>query len=121
VSYTTGKSAIVLIAAIFGYEQVNMHQKDAISATSNIVVIAHRPNYTTRMQRLQAHKYEPMPTGEQRRDICNFVFNKALTLQKECCEHGEKKLGLAWSGEYPPKRLSPRLDARVGAVGIPRL
>jgi hypothetical protein len=73
------------------------------------------------MQRLQAHKYEPMPTGEQRRDICNFVFNKALTLQKECCEYGEKKLGLAWSGGYPLKRLSPRLDARVGAVGIPRL
>jgi putative transposase len=51
------------------------------------------------MQRLQAFKYELMPTGEQRRNMrrfsgsCRFVFNKALALQKERFEQGEKKLG----------------------------
>ena len=50
------------------------------------------------MQRLQAFKYELMPTGEQQRDMrrfagsCRFVFNKALALQKERYEQGEKKL-----------------------------
>ena len=53
------------------------------------------------MQRLQAFKYELMPTGEQQRQMrrfagsCRFVFNKALALQKERYEHGEKKLGYA--------------------------
>ena len=50
------------------------------------------------MQRLQAFKYELMPTGEQQRQMrrfaqaCRFVFNKALTLQKE---RGDKKPGYA--------------------------
>ena len=53
------------------------------------------------MQRLQAYKYELMPTGEQQRQMrrfagsCRFVFNKALALQKECYEQGKKKLGYA--------------------------
>lgn len=53
------------------------------------------------MQRLQAFKYELMPTGEQHRAMrrfsgsCRFVFNKALALQKERYELGEKKLGYA--------------------------
>ncbi len=53
------------------------------------------------MQRLQAFKYELMPTGEQQRLMrrfagsCRFVFNKALALQKERYEQGEKKLGYA--------------------------
>ncbi|AQR64255.1 cytosine methyltransferase [Aquaspirillum sp. LM1] len=53
------------------------------------------------MQRLQAYKYELMPTGEQQRDMrrfagsCRFVFNKALALQKERYEQGKKKLGYA--------------------------
>ena len=53
------------------------------------------------MQRLQAFKYELMPTGEQQRDMrrfagsCRFVFNQALALQKERYERGEKKLGYA--------------------------
>ncbi|NUA31866.1 RNA-guided endonuclease InsQ/TnpB family protein [Cupriavidus basilensis] len=51
------------------------------------------------MQRLQAFKYELMPTGEQQRDMrrfagsCRFVYNKALALQKTRYEHSEKKLG----------------------------
>lgn len=53
------------------------------------------------MKRLQAYKYELMPTGEQQRDMrrfagsCRFVFNKALALQKERYDQGEKKLGYA--------------------------
>ena len=53
------------------------------------------------MQRLQAFKYELMPTGDQQRDMrrfagsCRFVFNKALALQKERYERSEKKLGYA--------------------------
>jgi putative transposase len=48
------------------------------------------------MQRLQAFKYELMPTGEQQRDMrrfagsCRFVYNKALALQKENYEAGNK-------------------------------
>ena len=67
----------------------------------DIVVLAYRLNYTTRMQRLQAFKYELMPTGEQKRRMCRFagscrfVFNKALALQKARYECGEKKLGYA--------------------------
>ncbi|MCO5120337.1 MAG: transposase [Burkholderiaceae bacterium] len=53
------------------------------------------------MKRLQAFKYELMPTCEQQRQMrrfagsCRFVFNKALALQKERYEQGEKKLGYA--------------------------
>ena len=51
------------------------------------------------MQRRQAFKFELRPTGEQQRRMlrfagsCRFVFNKALALQKERYEQGEKKLG----------------------------
>lgn len=51
------------------------------------------------MQRLQAFKFELMPTGEQQRLMrrfagsCRFVYNNALALQKERYERGEKKLG----------------------------
>jgi putative transposase len=53
------------------------------------------------MQRLQAFKYELMPSGEQQRQMrrfagsCRFVFNKALALQKVRYERGEKRLGYA--------------------------
>jgi hypothetical protein len=53
------------------------------------------------MQRRQAFKFELRPTGEQQRHMrrfagsCRFVFNKALALQKDRYEHGEKKLGYA--------------------------
>ena len=53
------------------------------------------------MERLQAYKYELRPDGQQERQMrrfagsCRFVFNKALALQKERYEQGEKKLGYA--------------------------
>ena len=48
------------------------------------------------MKRLQAYQYELMPNGEQQRNMrrfagsCRFVFNKALALQKENHEAGNK-------------------------------
>ena len=51
------------------------------------------------MQRLQAFKYELMPNGEQQRDMrrfagsCRFAYNKALALQKQNHEAGNKYIG----------------------------
>ncbi|MGF6960727.1 RNA-guided endonuclease InsQ/TnpB family protein [Paraburkholderia youngii] len=53
------------------------------------------------MQRLQAFKFELMPSGEMLRNMrqfagaCRFVYNKALALQDERHKGGEKKLGYA--------------------------
>jgi putative transposase len=53
------------------------------------------------MRRFQAFKYELRPTGVQQRNMrrfagsCRFVFNKALALQRERYEQGEKRLGYA--------------------------
>jgi len=51
------------------------------------------------VQRLQAFKYELMPTGEQQRQMrrfagsCRFVFNQALALQQTNREAGGKYIG----------------------------
>ncbi|MCB1776869.1 MAG: transposase [Candidatus Competibacteraceae bacterium] len=53
------------------------------------------------MQRLQAYRFELQPNGEQQRLMrrfagsCRHVYNKALALQQERHEAGEKKLGYA--------------------------
>ena len=53
------------------------------------------------MLRLQAYLFELKPTGEQQRQMrrfagaCRFVFNKALALQKDRYQRGEKKMGYA--------------------------
>jgi len=53
------------------------------------------------MLRLQAYKYELMPNGHQEQQMrrfagsCRYVYNKALALQQERHEAGEKKLGYA--------------------------
>ena len=53
------------------------------------------------MQRLQAYKYELMPDGEQERAMrrfagsCRFAYNKALAMQKENHEAGNKFIGFA--------------------------
>jgi len=50
------------------------------------------------MQRLQAFRFELRPNGQQERLLrrfagaCRFVYNKALALQKERHERGEKNL-----------------------------
>ena len=57
--------------------------------------------YDRTMRRLQAFKFELRPTGDQQRQMrrfagsCRFAYNKALALQKERYERGEKKLGYA--------------------------
>lgn len=72
------------------------------------------------MQRLQAYKFELIVTGEQQRQMrrfsgaCRFVYNKALALQKERHEQGEKKLSAfelnnllpQWKAEPETKWLS---------------
>ena len=78
-----------------------MHQKCAVSAVSNVVAVAYGPNFSQAMRPLQAFKYELMLEGGQERQkrrfsgSCRFVFNKALALQKERYERGEKQLGYA--------------------------
>ena len=53
------------------------------------------------MQRRQAFKYELKASGEQMRQMrrfagsCRFVYNKALALQKERYERGDKRMGYA--------------------------
>ena len=53
------------------------------------------------MKRLQAFKFELQPNGEQERDMsrfagsCRFVFNKALAIQKENHEAGNKFINYA--------------------------
>jgi len=50
---------------------------------------------------LQAFKFELRPNGQQQREMrrfagsCRFVFNKALALQKERHDAGEKRIGYA--------------------------
>ena len=72
-----------------------------MSAVSNIVVISHIPNYNQDMKRLQAFKYELIPNGQQAglmnrfAGSCRLVFNKALALQREHYERGEKRLSYA--------------------------
>jgi len=51
------------------------------------------------MERHEAYRFELRPNGEQQCQMrrfagsCRFVYNKALALQKERFERGEKKLG----------------------------
>ena len=53
------------------------------------------------MRQLQAFRYELRPNGEQERNLRRFagsrrfVYNRALALQKERYERGEKRLGYA--------------------------
>ena len=67
-----------------------------MSSSSNVIVFIHRPEYNECMKRLQAFKFQLIPTGEQQRDMrrfagsCRFVYNKALALQKENFEVGNK-------------------------------
>jgi len=83
------------------------------------------------MKRLQAFKFELMPNGEQKRAMCRFagscrfVYNKALALQKENYEVGNKFIsyvsmashlplwkrepGLAWLKDAPSQALQHAL------------
>ena len=96
-------------STVFCYEdQMNMHQKNAMSSSSNVIVFIHRPKYNNLMKRLQAFKFELMPTGEQKRlmsrfsGTCRFVYNKALALQKENYETGNKFISYGAMAAFLP-------------------
>jgi putative transposase len=78
-----------------------MNLKYAMSAATNIISSAIDQTMLSTMQRQQAFKYELQPNGEREHQMrrfagsCRFVFNKALALQQERYERGEKKLGYA--------------------------
>jgi len=73
------------------------------------------------MQRLQAFKYELMPSGQQQRDMrrfcgsCRFVFNKALALQQANHAAGAKFMNYValanklpdWKQEFQWLRQAP--------------
>ena len=89
------------------------------------------------MKRQQAYKFELMPNGEQQRHMrqfagaCRFIYNKALALQKERYEQGDKKLGyaglcsqlrdwkavkeLSWLSDAPSQALQQALKNLDGA------
>ena len=63
---------------------------------TNFLVISHRPEYVEGMKRKQGFKFELQPNGEQERDMrnfsgsCRYVYNKALAIQRENHEAGNK-------------------------------
>jgi putative transposase len=67
------------------------------------------------MQRLQAFKYELLPNSQQERQMrrfagsCRFVYNKALALQKERHEQGQKKLGCV-DLSFEPKESTDEIE-----------
>lgn len=88
------------VAPVFCHkDQMHMHAKNTVPAASNVVVFSHRPNYNRPMLRLQAFKFELRPSGEQSRNMrryagaCRFVYNKALALQQQNHEAGNKFVG----------------------------
>ncbi len=80
---------------------MHMHIKNAVTTCSYFFDISHRPSIISAMERLQAFKYALMPNGEQMRMMrrfagsCRFIFNKALALQIEQRNQGEKHLSYA--------------------------
>ena len=67
-----------------------------------------KSGYTVAMPRLQAFKYELMPDGATQRQLrrfagsCRFVYNKALTLQKENHEAGGKHISYVTMAAWLP-------------------
>jgi putative transposase len=76
--------------------------------TDELVICLDRANIIQGMKRLQAYKYELMPSGDQVRAMrrfsgsCRFVYNKALAVQKENHEAGNKFIGyVAMAAKLP--------------------
>lgn len=88
--------------SVFGHKnQVNMHIEKAMPAGTNIVVFFHRPSIINTMKQRKAYKYrlktKPNQAAmfRQQAGCSRFVWNKALGLQKERLDAGEKILGYA--------------------------
>ncbi len=69
------------------------------------------------MKRLQAFKFQLMPTGAQQCDMrrfagsCRFVYNKALALQKENFEAGNKYISyVSMASNLPSWKRSPKFS-----------
>ena len=80
------------------------------------------------MNRLQAYRYELMPTGEQQRDMrrfsgaSRFVFNKALALQKANHNAGEKFIGyIAMAKRLTDWRNGPETPWLKARIFLPKL
>jgi putative transposase len=76
--------------------------------TGDLVIYLESANIIQGMKRLQAYRYELMPNGDQVRAMrrfsgsCRFVYNKALALQKENHEAGNKFIGyVAMAAKLP--------------------
>jgi putative transposase len=76
--------------------------------TGELVIDLDTANIIQGMKRLQAYKYELMPNGDQLRAMrrfsgsCRFVYNKALALQKENHEAGNRFIGyVAMAAKLP--------------------
>lgn len=73
---------------------------------TNVVISAYSPIYARSMQRLQTYKYNLMPDGERARAMrrcagaCRFVYNKALAIQKENHDAGNKYIGYVAMAKY---------------------
>ena len=68
-----------------------------MSTVTKVLAIVHRPEHTSIMERRQAYKFELIENGEQERlmrrtaGCVRFVYNKALSLQKQMYELCGKK------------------------------
>ena len=88
-----------------------------MSSSSDLIVFVHRPEYHEDMKRLQAFKFQLMPTGEQQRKMrcfsgsCRFVYNKALALQKENFEAGNKFINyVSMASNLPSWKRDPKFS-----------
>ena len=92
------------IRAAYRLHTANVEVRPSELGTAPIQVV--QPNYTFRMQRLQAFKFELMPDGRQERQMrrfarsCRFVFNQALALQQANRQDGGKFIGYVAMAKY---------------------
>jgi len=120
------KVAHVLVKRILLLNAHLLHLKmrnNIVSSRSYVIDFFHRPKYILSMKRLQAFKFELKLSAGEKRNLfrfagsCRFVYNKALALQKERYEKGDKKLtyaGLckeltAWLKSSPSQALQQSL------------
>ena len=92
------------IRAAYRLHTANVEVRPSELGTAPIQVV--QPNYTFRMQRLQAFKFELMPDGRQEWQMrrfagsCRFVFNQALALQQANRQDGGKFIGYVAMAKY---------------------
>jgi putative transposase len=95
--------------AVFRHkDQMDVYLENTVPSMPNSVVSAHTPEALLRYATTSSLQIRTQANGEQQRQMrrfagsCRFVFNKALALQKDRYEHGEKKLGYAGCASCSP-------------------